>query len=173
MSGEVREGGAAAGDDALLDRGEGGVLGVLDAELAVLELGLGGGANLDDGDAAGELGDALGELLGVVDGVCVSASSLLELRDANVDLVAGRGVRDEGGGVVRDGHLAGVAEGVEGGGRWTPRPRSFARKVEPGDDGDVLEEGLAALAESGGLDRGDVEDAAELVDDEGGEGLAG
>mmetsp|Transcript_7509 Transcript_7509/g.33951 ORF Transcript_7509/g.33951 Transcript_7509/m.33951 type:complete len:251 (-) Transcript_7509:1255-2007(-) len=66
---EVHQGGAAAGDDTLLDRGEGGVFGILDAELAVLELGLGGGANLDDGDAARELGDALGELLGVVDGV--------------------------------------------------------------------------------------------------------
>ena len=65
----MHQGGAAAGDDALLDRGEGGVLGILDAELAVLELGFGGGANLDDGDAARELGDALGELLGVVDGV--------------------------------------------------------------------------------------------------------
>jgi hypothetical protein len=31
---------------------------------------------------------------------------------------------------------------------------------------------LAAVAEAGGLDGGDLEDAAELVDDQGGEGLA-
>ena len=41
-----------------------------------------------------------------------------------------------------------------------------------GEDGDVFEHGLAAIAEAGGLDGGDLERAAELVDDEGGEGFA-
>ena len=41
-----------------------------------------------------------------------------------------------------------------------------------GDDGDVFEHGLAAIAEAGGLDGDDLEGAAELVDDEGGEGFA-
>ena len=41
-----------------------------------------------------------------------------------------------------------------------------------GEDGDVLEHGLAAVAEAGGLDGADGEGAAEVVDDEGGEGLA-
>ena len=54
---------AAAGDDALLDRRAGRLQGVLDAVLLLLELDLGGRADLDDGDAAGELGEALLELL--------------------------------------------------------------------------------------------------------------
>jgi hypothetical protein len=60
--------GAAAGDDAFLNGGAGGVQSVLDAELLVLHLGLGGSADLDDGHAAGQLGKALLELFLVVVG---------------------------------------------------------------------------------------------------------
>ena len=41
-----------------------------------------------------------------------------------------------------------------------------------GEDRDVLEHGLAAVAEAGGLDGAHVERAADLVHDERGEGLA-
>jgi hypothetical protein len=41
-----------------------------------------------------------------------------------------------------------------------------------GEDGDVLEHGLAAVAEAGGLDGGDLQGAAHFVDDEGSEGFA-
>ena len=54
---------AAAGDDALFDGRAGRRDGVLDAVLLLLELDLGGRADLDHGDAAGELGEPLLELL--------------------------------------------------------------------------------------------------------------
>ena len=57
---------ATTGDDALFDGGLRVANGVLDAVLALLELDLGRRARLDDGDAAGELGEALLELLAVV-----------------------------------------------------------------------------------------------------------
>src|SRR5262249_35653707 len=57
---------AAAGHDALLDRGAGGVMRVLDARLELLHLGLGRRSNSDDGDAAGELRQALLQLLPIV-----------------------------------------------------------------------------------------------------------
>src|SRR5690606_13320705 len=60
------EGDTTTGDDALLDGGLRVADGVLDAVLALLELDLGGRARLDDGHAAGELGEALLELLAVV-----------------------------------------------------------------------------------------------------------
>ena len=41
-----------------------------------------------------------------------------------------------------------------------------------GQDGDVFQHGLAAIAEAGGLDGQDVEGAAQLVDHQGGQGLA-
>ena len=44
--------------------------------------------------------------------------------------------------------------------------------VPAGQDGDVAEHGLAAVAEAGGLDRADVEQAAELVDDQHRQGFA-
>jgi hypothetical protein len=62
----AEHGDAAAGEDALLDRRTAGVEGVLDAGLLLLHLDLGGGADVDLGDAAGELGEALLELLAVV-----------------------------------------------------------------------------------------------------------
>src|SRR5918995_721576 len=57
---------ATARDDALFDRCTSGRKRVLDAVLLLLELDLCRGADLDDGDAAGQLREALLELLAVV-----------------------------------------------------------------------------------------------------------
>src|SRR5262245_2780448 len=62
------EGDASAGDDAFFDGRAGRVEGVLDAGLLLLHLRLRRGADLDDGNAADELGEALLELLTVVVG---------------------------------------------------------------------------------------------------------
>src|SRR3954449_7689657 len=61
-SGGLRESDATTGDDALLDGRLGVAHRVLDAVLALLELHLGRGTGLDDGDATGELGQTLLEL---------------------------------------------------------------------------------------------------------------
>ena len=102
------QGGAAAGDDALLDGGPGGGQGVLDAVLLLLELDLGGGADLDDGHAAGQLGQPLLELLAVPVGVGV-LDLALDLRDAALDVVLVAGALDDGGVVLGDDDLAGRA----------------------------------------------------------------
>ena len=57
---------AAAGDDALLDRGAGRVQRVVDAVLALLHLGLGRAADADHRHAAGQLRQPLLQLLAVV-----------------------------------------------------------------------------------------------------------
>ena len=57
---------AAAGKDAFLEGRAGGVQGVLDAGLLLLHLALGRGADVDLGDAAGQLGQPFFELLAVV-----------------------------------------------------------------------------------------------------------
>ena len=59
---------AAAGDDAFFHRRAGGVQGVFDAGFLFLHLGLGRGADIDDGHAAGQLGQAFLQLLAVVVG---------------------------------------------------------------------------------------------------------
>src|SRR3546814_8930424 len=79
-----QQGGAAAGDHALLDSRLGGAHGVLDAVLLLLELDLRGGADLEDGDTTGQLGEALLELLAVVVRVGV-LDLVLDLLDAALD----------------------------------------------------------------------------------------
>src|SRR6476646_9432065 len=83
----VQQGHAAAGHDALLDRSLGRLPGVLAPLLLLLELDLGGRADLDHRDAAGELRQPLLQLLAVVVGV-----GLLDLRldlvDAAGDILA-------------------------------------------------------------------------------------
>ena len=67
----VQQRDAAARHDALLEGGARGLQRVLDAVLRLLHLGLGGCADLDHGDAAGQLREALLELLAVEVGVGV------------------------------------------------------------------------------------------------------
>ena len=164
------ERGATAGDDALLDRGARRGDGVLDAVLLLLQLHLGGGADLDHADTAGELGEALLELLAVPVGVGVLDLGL-DLVDAAIHGVTVARAVDDGRVVLGDDDTARLAEDLE------------AHLVEleadlGGDDltagqgRDVLHHRLAAVTEGRGLDRGDVEGAADLVDDQRGERLA-
>ena len=94
--GRLDEGDAAAGDDAFLDGGAGCREGVLDAVLLLLHLDLGGRADVDHGHAAGELGQALLELLLVVVGGGVLDLGL-DLRDAVLDVLLLAGALDDGG----------------------------------------------------------------------------
>mmetsp|Transcript_31546 Transcript_31546/g.102791 ORF Transcript_31546/g.102791 Transcript_31546/m.102791 type:complete len:420 (+) Transcript_31546:1272-2531(+) len=167
---EVHHRRAPARHNALLHRRERRVLRVLYAKLAVLHLCLRGGAHLDDGHPAGELGDALRDFLVVVERVRL-AELLLQLRHAGGDFVRRPRISDDGGRVVLDGHLARHPELVH------LRPHHaqaevLGDKLRVGHDGDVLQERLPALAKAGRLDRRDIEDAPELVHDEGSERLA-
>ena len=96
---------AAAGDDALFDGRAGGVQRVLDAGLLLLHLGLGGRADLDDRDAADQLGQPLLQLLAVVvrGGVLDLRADLL---DARLDVGLLAGAVDDGGVVLVDGDRA-------------------------------------------------------------------
>ena len=73
--------------------------------LLLLQLHLGGGADLEDGDAAGQLGQALLELLPVVVGVGVLDLGL-DLVDPALDVVLVAGTLDDGGLVLGDDDLA-------------------------------------------------------------------
>ena len=115
----LQQGHAATGDDALLDGGLGVADRVLDAVLALLELHLGGGAGLDHRNTAGQLGQALLQLLAVVVGVAV-LDLLPDLRDPARDRLAVTGTLDDGGLVLGDDDLAGA-------GRAARRRRSPAR----------------------------------------------
>jgi hypothetical protein len=140
------QGDAAAGDDALLDGRPRGVERVVDAVLLLLELGLGGGAHLDHGDAALETGQALLELLLVV----VARGLLHEAADlgaAGLDVLLGPGALDDGRDVLRDRDALRPAEVLD---RVLRRPEPQRGRVET-ECGDRVgsEEREAVLARIG------------------------
>ena len=156
---------ATAGDDALLDGSLRVADGVLDAVLALLELDLGGRADLDDGHAAGQLGQALLELLAVVVGVRLLDLGA-DLVDPAGDLVGVARALDDGGLVLGDDDLAGLAEQLERR-RLQLEADLLGDDLAAGQDGDVLQHGLAAVTEARGLDGDGLEGAPDLVDDQG------
>ncbi|CFE41275.1 Uncharacterised protein [Mycobacterium tuberculosis] len=96
------------GDDALLDGGLGIANRILDAVLALLEFDLGGGTGLDHRDTTGQLGQPLLQLLTVVVGVAV-LDLLADLGHSSGDGVGVTGALDDGGLVLGDHDLAGLA----------------------------------------------------------------
>ena len=165
----LQEGGATAGDEALLDGRAGRRERILDAVLLLLELDLGGRADLDDGDAAGQLGEALLELLAVVVGGGVLDLGL-DLGHAGLDLVGLAVAVDDRRVVLGRDDATGRPEVLDGD-RVELAPDLLADDRAAGQDGDVAEHLLAAIAEARRLDGEDLDGAAELVDDERGEGL--
>src|SRR5215470_8144537 len=156
---------AATRHHALFDRGTRGVQRVLDAGLLLLHLDLGSSAHLDHGDATGELRDALLQLLLVVVGS--SFLGLLPDRlDTSLDVSALAGAIDDGGVLFLHDHLLRLAQIVQG--RLLERQTDLVRDHRAaGEDGDVLQHGLAAITEARCLDAGHLEDAADVVDDQG------
>src|SRR5690606_38276600 len=144
------EGHTTSGDDALLNGSLRVANGVFDAVLALLELHLGGGSGLDDGNTTGQLGQALLQLLAVV--VAVGVLDLgADLGHATGDGVSLACTLDNGGLVLGDDNLAGASEQVEGG-VLELESDLLADDLSTGEDGDVLQLGLAAVTEAGGLD---------------------
>ena len=137
--------------------------------LLLLELHLGGGADLEDGHATRQLGEALLELLAVVVGVGVLDFGL-DLGDAAGDVAAVAGAFDDGGLVLGDDDLAGLAQHVETD-TIELQTDLFTDDLATGEDGHVLQHRLAALTEARCLDRNGGEGATDLVDHERGEGL--
>mmetsp|Transcript_14238 Transcript_14238/g.36806 ORF Transcript_14238/g.36806 Transcript_14238/m.36806 type:complete len:512 (-) Transcript_14238:54-1589(-) len=170
LSGRIEERGAAARDDALLECSLRGAERVVEPVLHLVDLHLRGATDLDDSDTAGELCQALLELIllvlggGELDGVPDGLAALLD-----AGLVA-RGVQEHGV-VLRDGHGLDAAElgelhvlelGVE----------LVGEELRAREHRQVLHDGLAIVAKARRLHRTDLQAAAQLVDDEHGQGLA-
>ena len=120
--------------------------GVLDARLLLLHLDLGGRADLDDRDAADQLGQPLLQLLAVVVG-----GGLLDLGpdllDAALDVGLLAGAVDDRGVVLVDDDALGAAEVLQRD-VLELEPELLGDQPAAGEDGDVLEHGLAAIAEA-------------------------
>src|SRR5690606_6329062 len=119
---------------------------------------------------AGELGETLLELLAVViaGGLVDLAADLL-----HAALDVGRLARtlDNGGVLLVHDDTLGTAE-VGDLEVLELEAEVLGDAAAAGEDGDVLEHGLAAVTEAGSLDGADIQRATDLVDDERGQGLA-
>src|SRR5262249_19722133 len=150
---------AAAGHDAFLHRGAGRVQRVLDAVLLLLDLDLGRAANLDHGDAARELGEPLLQFFTII-----VRRGLLDLRfdlaDPGLDVLFLAGALDDRGVLLVDDDLAGAAEHVHGD-ALELHAELVGDQLAAGQDRDVLQHGLAAVAEARRLDGRDLQAAAE------------
>ena len=86
------------------------------------------------------------------------------------DGLLGAGTVDDGGVVLGDGHALGGTEHV-GGDVGDLDAELVERGLATGEDSERLEQALAAIAVAGSLDGADVESAADLVQDQGGQSL--
>jgi len=132
--------------------------------LPLLEFDLRRSADLDDGNATGELRETLLELLTIPIGIGI-VDLLANLLHTGLDVCVGSGTLDDRRVVLADDDLAGLAEQVH---RDSIELETdlFGDDGRTGEDGDILELSLAALPESGGLDGHGLERATDLVHDE-------
>src|SRR6266536_118504 len=153
---------STTGKDAFLDRRAGRVHRVVDPIFALLDLDLGRAADADHRDAARELGEPLLELLAIV-----IRRRLLDLRldlgDAGLDIGLLARAVDDRGVLLLDHHLLGAPEHIDRNALKFD-PEISGDHVAAGQDRDVFEHGLAAIAKAGSLDGGDLEPATQLVD---------
>ena len=137
---------AAARHDALLEGGAGGLQRVFDAMLLLLHLGLGGCADLDHGNTASQLGEALLELLAIEIGVGVF-DLVLDLADPALDPIAVTVAIHDRRRVLGDDDAAGFTELGELG-VLEFETHLLGDHLATGEDRDVLEHALAAIAEA-------------------------
>src|SRR5437763_6057234 len=170
MLGGAEPSDAAARHDAFFNRRTGRMHRVIHAILALLDLDFGRAADADHGYAARELGQTLLQLLTVV----VRGGFLdlrLDLLNARLDVGLLAGAVDDGGVFLVDHHLLGAAEHLQGDVLQLDA-EIFRDRLTTGQNRDVLQHGLATIAEARSLDGRDLETATQTVDDEGGEGFA-
>jgi hypothetical protein len=155
---------ATTGDDAFFNSSLGVADSVLNAVLAFLELNFSCGTGLDDCNAAGQLGQALLQLLAVVVGVGVFDLGA-DLGNAAGDLVGVACTLDDGGLVLGDNNLACLAQELQAGG-FELEANLFGDDLAARQNSNVGKLSLAAVAEARGLDGNGLEGAADLVDDQ-------
>src|SRR6476620_9028078 len=170
MLGGAQQSDAAARHDAFFNRRTGRMHRVIHAILALLDFDFGRAADADHRHAACELGQTLLQLLTVV----VRGGFLdlrLDLRHARLDVGLLAGAVDDGGVFLVDHHLLGATEHLQRDVLHLDA-EIFRDRLTTGQNRDVLQHGLAAIAETRRLDGGDLQAATETVHNQRGQGLA-
>src|SRR5579859_8061570 len=151
-----------ARNDTFFNGSAGCVEGIIDTVLLFLHFHFGGSAYVEDGYAAGELGETFLELLLIV----IGSSGLdlcLDLVDAGQDIFLLALTANDGGIVLVDRHGSGSTQVAEVG-AFQLVPLFFADHDPLGEDGDVLQHFLAAIAKAGSLNGSDLDRTTKFVD---------
>src|SRR5205085_742578 len=161
MFGGAQQGDAAARYDAFFNSRTGRMHRVVNAILALLDFDFGGASDADHRDAAGELGQTLLQLLTVV-----VRGGLIDLRldlvDACFDVGPLAAAADDGGVLLVDHDLLGATKHGERDVLHLDA-EIFRDRLATGQYRDILQHGLAAIAEARSLDGRDLQTAAETV----------
>src|SRR5690606_15692800 len=160
----AKQGYATARNNAFLNRCAGCVQGVIDAILTLLHLNFGRTANANDSNATSQLGKTLLKLLTVVVGRGLFNLSS-DLGNAAFDLGLLASAVDDRRVFLGDGDALRTAQHFKGN-VLELDAEVFGDDLAAGQDRDVLEHCLAAVAEARSLDSSNLQAAAQLVDDE-------
>src|SRR5690606_8106672 len=138
--------------------------------LAAVHLECSTGTALVHGNTDGQLGQTLLQLLFVVVGSGVF-DLLADLRNAGFDVRLLASTVDDGGVFLVQHNALGVTQVLQGSG-FQAQADFFGNHGSASQDGDVLQHGLATVAEARRLDRSNFDDATHVVHDQGRQGFA-
>src|SRR6056297_167926 len=168
--GTLDQGHATTNNDAFLNGGTGCVQRVIDTVFTLFHFDFGHAANADDSHTASQFGNAFLQLFTVV----VAGGFLdlgADLADARLDLGLFASAFNDGGFILGDRHFLGRSQHVHGH-RFQLHAKIFADDLTTGQDRDILQHGLAAIAKARCFDSSNFQAAAQLVDHEGGQRFA-
>ena len=160
----ANQGHAAAGNNAFFNRRTGGVQGVFDTGFLFFHFRFAAGTDVDLCHAAGQFGQPLLQFFTVIiagGGVDLGAN----LVDAAFDVRLAADAFDDDGVVVVDGDFLGLTQLCQLD-LVQFDTQILKDRLSTGQHGDVFEHGLAAVAVTGGLDRTDVQNAAQFIDNQ-------
>ncbi|MNS59742.1 hypothetical protein D3C72_927080 [compost metagenome] len=144
--------------------------GVFDASLLFLHFDFGGSANANHGNAAGQLGHAFLQLFTVVVGRGFFDLDT-DLLDASLDRLAVASAVDDRRVFLAHFDALGLAQFSQAG-LFQRHAGFFGDHRAARQDGDVFQHGLAAVAEARSLDGGGLQDATDVVHNQGGQRFA-
>src|SRR5690606_35557831 len=156
---------ATAGNNTFFHSSTRGVQSVFHTSLLFLHFHFGGSTDADNGNTAGQLGDALLQLLTVVIGSGFFDLNA-DLLDACFDALGIASAVDDGSGFLGNFNALGLAQLIQGH-AFQGHAGLFGDHGAASQDGDVFQHGLAAVAEARSLDSGGLQDATDVVHNQG------
>src|SRR5690606_16999849 len=146
------------------------VQGVFNASLLFLHFDFGGCTDANDGNTASQLSNTFLQLLAVVIGSGFFDLNA-DLLDASFDVLSITSAINDGGGFLGNFDALGLAELFQSH-CFQGHAGLFGDHGTAGQDGDVFQHGLAAVAEARSLDGSGLQDATDVVHNQGGQGFA-